>query len=70
MSSITEEIRALSSEELAERLEESYQELFNLRFRVATMQLTNHREIRKVRRGIARIKTLLREREPSGAQRQ
>jgi len=59
-----EEIRARSDEELAKRLEEAYQELFNLRFRAATRQLVNHREIPRVRREIARLKTIIREREP------
>jgi len=58
-----EEIRALSDAELAKRLEEAHEELFNLRFRLATRQLVNHREPPKVRRQIARLKTLIRERE-------
>jgi len=58
-----DEIRALSNEEIVKKLEEAHQELFNLRFRLATRQLTNHREIRKVKRKIARTKTILRERE-------
>lgn len=57
------EIRALTSEELKKQLDESYRELFNLRFRLATKQLTNYNEIRNVRKRIARIKTILRERE-------
>jgi large subunit ribosomal protein L29 len=57
------EIRALSDVDLAKQLEEAHQELFNLRFRVATKQLVNHRELRNVSRNIARLKTLLRERE-------
>ena len=57
------EIRALSSEELKKQLDDSYRELFNLRFRLATKQLTNYNEIRNVRKRIARIKTILRERE-------
>ena len=61
-----QEIRAQSSEELRKQLEESYQELFNLRFRLATKQLVNQHEIRNVRRRVARIKTILREREPLG----
>jgi large subunit ribosomal protein L29 len=44
-------------------LEEAQRELFNLRFRLATKQLTNHREVRRAKRRIARIKTVLRERE-------
>ncbi len=58
-----EEIRRLRDEELRKRLEESYQELFNLRFRLATRQLVDHRQIPKVKKRIARIKTVLRERE-------
>jgi large subunit ribosomal protein L29 len=58
-----EEIRARSNEELVKRLEEAYQELFNLRFRAATKQLVNNREIPRVKREIARLKTIIRERE-------
>ena len=57
------EIRTLSREELLTKLEEAHEELFNLRFRLATKQLGNHREIPKVKRRIARIETILRERE-------
>ena len=60
------EIRALSSEELKKQLDDSYRELFNLRFRLATRQLTNYNEIRNVKKRIARIKTILRERELLG----
>ena len=58
-----EEIRALDTEALAKQLEEAHQELFNLRFRLATRQLVNHREVPSVRRNIARLKTIIRERE-------
>ena len=57
------ELRDLADVELKERLESSYKELLNLRFRLATRQLANHREFPKVKRGIARIKTVMRERE-------
>jgi len=57
------EIRTLKNEELLIKLEEAHEELFNLRFRLATRQLGNHREIPKVKRRIARIKNILRERE-------
>lgn len=56
-------IRSLSDDDLAEQLEETYRQLFNLRFQLATHQLTNHREIRKVKRQIARLKTIQRERQ-------
>lgn len=58
-----DEIRALSDEELVKQLEAAHQELFNLRFRLATKQLVNHREIPRVKKKIARLKTMLRERE-------
>ena len=58
-----EEIRALKDEELAKQLEAAYQELFNLRFRLATKQLVNHREIPRAKKEIARLKTIMRERE-------
>ena len=56
------EIREYSDSELANQLEVAYQERFNLRFRAATKQLVNHREIPRVRRDIARLKTIIRER--------
>jgi len=58
-----EEIRALSTEELAKQLGEARQELFNLRFRLATKQLVNHREIPRVKKRIATLETIMRERE-------
>ena len=58
-----EEIRALSSEELVKQLEGAHKELFDLRFRLTTKQLVNHRQVRKVKKDIARLKTLMRERE-------
>ena len=57
------ELRELTGEELAERLRESKEELFNLRFQMATGQLNNNRRLRTVRQEIARIYTVLRERE-------
>lgn len=58
-----EEIRVLSDKELLKQLEEAHQELFNLRFRLTTRQLVNHREIPRVKKKIARLKTIIRERE-------
>ena len=57
------ELRELTDEELSERLRESKEELFNLRFQMATGQLDNNRRLRTVRREIARVYTILRERE-------
>ena len=58
-----EEIRALGNEALAKQLEDAHQELFNLRFRLETKQLVNHRELSRARKQIATIKTVIRERE-------
>ncbi len=58
-----EEIRALTTEELKKQLEEAHQELFNLRFRLETKQLVNHRELPRVRKRIAQLKTIIREKE-------
>jgi large subunit ribosomal protein L29 len=57
------ELRDLGDEELFERLESSKEELFNLRFQLATGQLDNPMRIKDVRRDVARILTILRERE-------
>jgi large subunit ribosomal protein L29 len=58
-----DEIRTLGNTELAKRLDEAHKELFNLRFRASTRQLANHREIPRVKKLIARMETVLRERE-------
>jgi len=57
------EIRALGNEELKKQLEAAHKELFDLRFRAATKQLKNHREIVRVKKDIARLKTIMRKRE-------
>lgn len=57
------ELRQLDGTELLSRLGELQQELFNLRFQFATRQLTNTARFREVRRDIARIRTLVQERE-------
>ncbi|MEJ5997608.1 50S ribosomal protein L29 [Corynebacterium sp. H130] len=57
------ELRELSAEELTTRLKEAKEELFNLRFQMATGQLTNNRRLRVVKQDIARIYTIIRERE-------
>ncbi len=57
------EFRELDAAELETRLNEAKEELFNLRFQLATGQLTNNRRISTVKRDIARIYTVLRERE-------
>ena len=59
----TAEIRALNVEELAKQLEESGRKLLDLRFRLETKQLVNHREARWVKKDIARLKTIIREKE-------
>ena len=57
------ELRGLTDDELETRLREGKEELFNLRFQVATGQLDNNRRLHTVRRDIARIYTVMRERE-------
>ena len=58
-----DDLRVLSDDELDQELEDSQRGLMNLRFRVATMQLNNVYEIKRARRRVARIKTIMRERE-------
>ena len=57
------EIRGLGDEEIVTRLREAKEELFNLRFQVATGQLDNNKRLQTIRRDTARIYTVLRERE-------
>jgi large subunit ribosomal protein L29 len=64
------ELRQLNDTELEHRLGEAKEELFNLRFQNATGQLDNIARIPQMRREVARIETLLREREISAAEAQ
>ena len=57
------DIRALNTKELEHKIDESYKELFNLRFQWEAGQLVDNNRITAVRRDIARLKTILRERE-------
>lgn len=59
------ELRGMTDAELANQLDDAHQELFNLRFQKATGKLTNTARVREVKRQIARINTLLHERELS-----
>lgn len=59
----TKEIRQMSSEELNKKVVELKAELFNLRFRLATGQLDNPSSIKLVKRDIARVMTIIRQRE-------
>jgi large subunit ribosomal protein L29 len=56
-------LREMTTHELQEQLEKDRQELFNLRFRASTQPLDNPRRLREVRKNIARVLTLLGERE-------
>ncbi|MBU6152635.1 MAG: 50S ribosomal protein L29 [Chloroflexi bacterium] len=58
MATTAAELRQLTATELAERLGEARQELFNLRFQLATRKLENHNRLGEVRRQIARILTI------------
>jgi large subunit ribosomal protein L29 len=62
-----QEIRELTDEELAKKLEEGRAELFNLRFQMATSQLDNTARVTNVKRDIARIQTEMRAREIAAA---
>ena len=57
------EVRELNNEQLAEKLVELKKDLFNLRLQLATNQLDNPAKIRETKKAIARIQTVLRERE-------
>jgi large subunit ribosomal protein L29 len=59
----TKELHAMSVPDLQKQLKSSRQELFNLRFQMATGQLANHRQIRNVRRALAQILTEMQEKE-------
>ena len=61
------EIRDLATEELHGRIAELKEEIFNLRFQHATGQLDNHRRIRACKHDVARIRTVLRERDFAAA---
>lgn len=64
------EIRSLSQAEIGRHLDEAHQELFNLRFQYATGQLKNTVRMSQVRREVARLRTVLRERELTAAARE
>ena len=57
------DIRELTTEEVTARIDQLEEELFRLRFRRATMELPNPMLLRTIKRDIARLKTVLRERE-------
>ncbi len=59
------DVRELTAEELERKLDELKEELFNLRFQLATGQLDNPMRVRDVRKDIARVKTIIRERDLS-----
>ena len=63
MATSTDELRELGQDELVLRLREAKEELFNLRFQMATGQMDNNRRLRTVKHDIARIYTVMRERE-------
>ncbi len=62
------DIRNLNEAEVARKLDEAHQELFNLRFQYSTGQLKNTARLSQVKREIARLRTILRERELAAAQ--
>jgi large subunit ribosomal protein L29 len=62
-----DELRNLSEAEVARKLDEAHQELFNLRFQYSTGQLKNTTRLGQVKHEIARLRTVLRERELAAA---
>ncbi|HVM11523.1 MAG TPA: 50S ribosomal protein L29 [Actinomycetota bacterium] len=62
------ELRELSDQELLDRLESGKEELFNLRFQLATGQLDNPMRIKQVRHEVARLLTIMRERQIEAAE--
>ena len=62
------EIREMTSEQLNNKLKELKEELFNLRFQMATGSLTNPQRVRECKKDVARIKTLLCERQLKAAE--
>ena len=63
MPSKADELRELSDDELLARIDSGKEELFNLRFQLATGQLDNPTRVKEVRHDVARVATVLRERE-------
>ena len=63
MANINEELRQLSDDEITAKVLEAKEELFNLRFQAATGQLETHGRLSAVRKEIARLYTIIRERE-------
>lgn len=63
MSAVTTSLRSMADDQLKQELESAHQALFNLRFQAATRQLANNSEVAKARKRIARVRTLLKERE-------
>ena len=60
------DIRDMSTDELKDRISQAQEELFRLRFRGATQQLENPSLIKNLRRDVARMRTILQERETAG----
>ena len=63
----TADIRKLNDADLTNELEEAYRRLFSLRLQKETLQLTNHRELPRMKRQIARLKTIERQRHVASA---
>ncbi|HVM36561.1 MAG TPA: 50S ribosomal protein L29 [Actinomycetota bacterium] len=61
------ELRDLSADELTQKLAETKEELFNLRFQNVTGQLDNYRRLGRLKRDVAQIRTILRQRELDAA---
>lgn len=64
----TSELRDLNHEELTQRLSETKEELFNLRFQNVTGQLDNYKRLGQLKKDVAKIRTVLRQRELESAE--
>ena len=60
---VIDDIRAFNDDQLSEELENARREVFNLRFRAVTRQLSNTNEVRVARNKVARVLTVIRERQ-------
>ena len=60
------EIRAMTDDQIQSELDNSFREMMNIRFRLSTRQINNPQELRNVKKTIARIKTVMRQRGLNG----
>ncbi len=64
----TREVRSMTTDDIRQKMNETYEELFNLRFQFVMGQLEDHNRLSALRHDVARMKTILRERELAQAE--